>query len=93
MQPMQPMKPMDFGPAWWPEELGQPASSGGQNETRYAFFPDHRRLAVLQEGAVMLYETGDHQITGVSQQQGFGQSLIFTSQKGEVRLGELKKVG
>ena len=36
---MKPMKPMDFGPAWWPEDLGKPSTSGGQNDVKYAFFP------------------------------------------------------
>lgn len=64
MKPMHPMKPMEAGPAWWPDGLGQPASSGGQNGTRYAFFPDHRRLAVERDGKVTLYDSGDHRIGG-----------------------------
>ena len=28
--------------AWWPSELGQPSSSGGQNQIRYAYFPTHQ---------------------------------------------------
>ena len=92
MKPMQPMKPMDFGPAWWPDDLGQPASSGGQDDIRYAFFPDRQRLAIQQNGKVTLYNSGDHRIGGVSQRQGSGQSPVFTSQKGEVTLDQLKKV-
>jgi hypothetical protein len=93
MKPMQPMKPLDFGPAWWPDDLGQPASSGGQNNIRYAFFPDHQRLAIEQDDKVTLYDSGDHRIEGVSQGQGSGQPLAFTSQKGEVTLDQLRKIG
>ena len=92
MKPMQPMKPMEAGPAWWPDGLGQPASSGGQNGTRYAFFPDHRRLAVERDGKVTLYDSGDHRIGGVSQEQGGGGTLAFTSQHGEVTLDRMKRV-
>ena len=94
LEPMKPMKPMDFGPAWWPSDLGQPASSGGQNDVRYAFFPEHQRLAVEQNGKVSLYDSGDHRIDGVSQAQGGGdRPLAFTSEKGEVTLDQLKKIG
>ena len=94
MKPMQPMRPMDFGPAWWPEDLGQPASSGGQGGVRYAFFPGHRRLAVQRNGEVTLYDSGEHRITGVSQEGGGDRPLAFTSQEGgEVEFGQLKKVG
>ena len=27
------------GNAWWPAELGNPSSTGGQNDARYAYFP------------------------------------------------------
>ena len=92
MKPMEPMKKMDFGPAWWPDDLGQPSTSGGQNDVKYAFFGDKHRLAIQKGGNVTLYDTGDHQISGVSQQQGGSSSLAFTSQHGTVNLDELKKV-
>lgn len=91
---MRPMKPMEAGPAWWPEELGQPASSGAQDHTRYAFFPDRRRLAIQRDGEVSLYDTGDHRIGGVSQDGGGGdRPLAFTSQTGEVTLDQMDRVG
>ncbi len=77
--------------AWWPDGLGTPAAAGGQNDLRYAYFPASRRLAIQQGGQVRLYDTGDHQIGGVSQQQGGGQSLVFTSQRGPVRLADLAR--
>lgn len=67
---------------WWPADMGQPAASGGQGDVRYAFFPALRRLAVLAGGALTLYDTLDHQVYGVSQQQGHSASLQFTSQRG-----------
>lgn len=82
-----------WGGSWWPDGLGQPATSGSQNDTRYAFFPESRRLAIETGGRVTLYDTGDHQIGGVSQQQGSSYSLSFTSQHGPVRLEELPVVG
>jgi hypothetical protein len=92
MEPMKLMKPMDSGPKWWPDDLGSPSSSGGQNDVRYAFFPDKQRLAIDQGGRVTVYDSSDHKISGVSQQQGGSSSLAFTSQKGGVKVDELKKV-
>jgi hypothetical protein len=80
------------GNPWWPDELGTPSSSGAQNEMRYACFPDRRRLAVMQDGKVRVYDTGEHRINGFSQQQGRGQTLSFTSQLGKIRLDDLKEV-
>ncbi len=89
---MEPMKPMDFGQAWWPDDLGQPITSGGQNEVKYAFFAGKRRLAISRDGNISMYDSGDHQISGVQQQQGGSSSLAFTSQNGLVNLNQLKKL-
>lgn len=82
------------GNAWWPAELGSPSSSGGQNDARYAYFPQSRRLAILQNGKIKLYNTLDHQIGGVQQQQGGGHSgsLIFGSQHGTFSVDTLPLV-
>lgn len=77
---------------WWPGELGTPGSTGSQNNIRYAVFPGTRRLAVDIGGQVTVYDTLDHQIGGVSQQQGYGSSLSFTSQYGLVRVEDLPVV-
>ena len=93
MPKMKPMAPMKAPERWWPEELGEhPNSAGGQNETRYAFFGDQKRLAVdTGDGKVQLYDTGDHRISGVQQHQsGSGRKVTFTSQHGEVDLATLK---
>lgn len=74
---------------WWPGDLGMPSSSGSQNNVRYAYFSDKQRLAVEINGNVTVYDTLDHQIGGVSQQQGGGSSVTFTSQYGTVEVGSL----
>ena len=68
---------------WWPDEFSNPASSGSQNDMRYAYFPDARRLVVEVAGALSVYNTGDHRIGGASQQQSGSQSLTFSSQHGQ----------
>ncbi|NMN98275.1 SHOCT domain-containing protein [Antrihabitans stalactiti] len=81
------------GDRWWPEELGVPSSSGGQNETRYAYFPRARRLAISSAGRVTVYDTLEHSIGGVSQQQGSGpSSLQFSSQVGTFSVSSLPVV-
>jgi len=72
------------GTVWWPVELGSPSSSGAQNNLRYAVFPHAQRLAVELDGQVTVYNTLDHNIGGVSQQQGGDTSLTFSSQIGTV---------
>jgi hypothetical protein len=73
-----------FGSHWWPGDLGSPSSSGSQNNIRYAFFPQAQRLVVERDGQVSVFNTRDHRISGVSQQQGGDTSLTFTSQYGTV---------
>jgi hypothetical protein len=77
------------GSAWWPSDLGTPASAGAQNDLHYAYFPGSRCLAINHQGQITLYDTGEHQISGVSQQQGAGQLVTFTSQLGVVPLTDL----
>tara|TARA_R110002096_G_scaffold16106_3_gene54966 strand:+ start:1698 stop:2438 length:741 start_codon:yes stop_codon:yes gene_type:complete len=72
------------GSNWWPGDLGAPSSSGSQNNIRYAFFPQARRLVVQRDGQVTVFDTLDHQISGVSQQQGGNTSLTFSSQYGTI---------
>ena len=94
MKPMEPMEPMRGTAPWWPEDLGQPSTAGGQNDMRYAYFADSRRLAVSRGGAVTVDDVADHEISGVSQQQGGDRSdIVFTSQHGEIPLSRLKVVG
>jgi hypothetical protein len=57
---------------WWPTELGFPNGTGAQNQVRYAYFNRTHRLAVELNGKVTVYDTLNHEISGVSQQQGRG---------------------
>lgn len=78
---------------FWPAELGQPSSSGGQNDFRYAYFPVMRRLAVESAGQLRIYDTLDHQIGGVQQQQSsMGGSFTFSSQYGTFAVESLPLV-
>ena len=77
---------------WWPAELGFPNGTGAQNQVRYAYFNQKRRLVVALNGHVTVYDTLDHQISGVSQQQGRGGSLTLTSQHGTVSVSILPVV-
>lgn len=72
---------------WWPTNLGVPFSSGAQNNIRYAVFP--HRLAVELNGEVTVYDTLNHNISGVSQQQGGDTSLTFSSQYGTISVSTL----
>jgi hypothetical protein len=92
MAPMVPMEPLEFDPPWWPEDLGQPASSGAQNRMRYAFFPRKRRLLVEQAGKTVVYDSADHLISGVSQHSGQSSWPAFTSRSGPVALDTLRRV-
>jgi len=75
--------------AWWPAELGMPAASGTQNAMRYAYFPVQRRLAIAVHEHFWLYDTLDHRVSGVSQQQGPASTVTFTSQHGVVEVSSL----
>ena len=85
----QPTQPADAAHDWWPSELGRPSASGAQNGMRYACFPEARRVAVQQAGQTTLYDSGEHRITGVSQQQSTTGELTFHSQLGQVRAQDL----
>jgi len=76
----------------WPD-LGVPNWRGGQNDMRYAYYAQARRLVVSVGARVTVYDTGDHQLQGVSQQQqNGGSTLAFTSQYGVVTLAALRPV-
>jgi len=72
---------------WWPSDCGVPFSTGAQNNTRYAVFAG--RLAVQINGQVTIYDTLNHNIGGVSQQQGGNDSLTFSSQFGTISVNQL----
>lgn len=74
---------------WWSADLGRPTSTGAQNDVRYAYFAQTRRLAIEVNGRVTVCDTLDHQISGFSQQQSSGGSLTFSSQHGLVEVASL----
>jgi hypothetical protein len=81
------------GNSWWPAELGVPSSTGGQNDSRYAYFPGSQRLAIERNGQLSVYDTLNHQIGGVQQQQGgYAGSLSFSSQFGTFTVDSLPLV-
>lgn len=88
--PSAPFGMSGYGNHWWPNDLGSPSSSGGQNDSRYAYFPQTQRLAIDRGGRITVYNTLDHQIGGVQQQQGGASgSLSFTSQFGTFTVDSL----
>jgi hypothetical protein len=94
MSAMAPMEPIKSPERWWPKDLGDnPNSAGGQNEARYAFFGDRKRLALdLGDGSIQIFDTGDHRISGVQQHQsGRVKRVTFRSQHGEVDLEKLER--
>jgi hypothetical protein len=74
---------------WWGDELNWPNSTGAQNNVRYAYFAQARRLAIDLNGTVTIYDTLDHAIGGFGQQQSYGGSFTFTSQYGVVDVASL----
>ena len=59
---------------------------------RYAYFPAQRRLAIAVHGDLRLYDTLDHQVSGVSQHQGPDSTVTFTSQHGVVDVSTLPMI-
>ena len=74
---------------WWPGGMGHPNREGSQHGVRFAYFARARRLAIDTGDEVVLYDTLDHQITGVAPAHGGGRSLRFTSLSGLVELAPL----
>lgn len=77
---------------WWPRELGTPTATGSQNDVRYAVFGDSGRLAVEVKGRVSVYDTGEHRLGSVAQQQGPGGVLVFSTPAGTVSLAGLTPI-
>jgi hypothetical protein len=77
---------------WWPEKLGEPATSGTQYGRRYAYFRELRRLIVESYGKLAVYHTGDLQISGICPNSSRAMSLTFYSQDGLVDIDELRQI-
>ena len=57
-------------------------------------FPATRRLAVQSGGVTRVFDTGEHRIGGVQQQQGGpAATLTFTSQLGTFGISVLREIG
>jgi hypothetical protein len=96
MKPMQPMQPMELMPndgEWWPEDLGAPASTGSQNDIRYAFFPAKRRLVIERKDRLEIYDSGEYAIEGVMQSLVHEHALRFSSNGRNFALDVLDEVG
>lgn len=76
----------------WPPEFGSAATTGSQNDMRYAFFPNARRLVIEDRRKRTIYDTGEHMITGVAQQQSAARTLTFRSQLGAVTIADFSLV-
>lgn len=79
-------------PDWWGPDLRWPTSTGSQNGCRYAYFAQACRLAIEDQGHVTVHDTLDHQIGGFSQQQSGSGSMGFSSQYGQMNVGQLPVV-
>jgi hypothetical protein len=88
---MKPMRPLTPAQRWWSEELGDPSSSGAQDDTRYAFFREKSLLLLERAGKLQRFRTGKHRITGISQGGGRG-ALNFTSEDGQVSIEDFEKI-
>ena len=77
---------------WWPAEFGIPSTVGAQNAMRYAFFPASKRLVIDDNGQISTFDTGEHVVIGVSQQQSRAQSLAFATVKGTLDLASLTRI-
>jgi hypothetical protein len=93
MEPMMPMKPLEFREVerWWPAALGKPNSAGTQDSVQYVYFRDVRRLLLRHGGRITTFDTGDHEIYGVSQAND-SEHVQFTSNRGVVELSDLKRL-
>jgi hypothetical protein len=92
MRPARASAPLHVN-AWWPDDLGVPASSGTGEQLRYAYFSMRRLLLIDRDGVLKMYDTGEHQFRGVLQAaHGDASSLTFLTQKGRVDLHELREV-
>ena len=58
----------------------------------YAFFPARKRLVIDDNGQISTFDTGEHVIVGVSQQQSRAQSLAFATVKGTLDLASLTRI-
>jgi hypothetical protein len=88
----EPTLPTNKIQVWWPPELGKPSLQGDQNDLSYAFFPRFHRLALRSEGRVILYDTSEYTVSGISQQEMKGIMVLFIhTPQGLIPLNQLEE--
>jgi hypothetical protein len=78
------------GESWWPASYGHPTAHGCQSGIRYALFPGRHCVLVQIGSRIDCYDTADHQVHGVGQQQGHSSRLVLSTATGEVPLDRLE---
>jgi hypothetical protein len=78
------------GESWWPASYGHPTAHGCQSGIRYALFPGRRCVLVQVGSRIDCFDTADHQVRGVGQQQGHASRLVLTTATGEIPLDHLE---
>jgi hypothetical protein len=78
------------GESWWPAPYGHPAAQGCQSGIRYAWFPGRCCVLVQVGSRIDCYDTAEHQVRGVGQQQGSSSRLVLTTASGEIPLDYLQ---
>ena len=77
---------------WWPKEFkSRPAATGGQNDFRYAYFPEENALVVERRGETITYDTSGHDLHGFGQQQVSSSGFTLRSAQGTLDLSELPR--
>ena len=77
--------------SWWPSEYTSPAATGGQNNFRYAYFPQSEALVVEQNGETTVYDTKGHDFHGFGQQQSSSSGFSIQSSAGVIDLAKLPR--
>jgi hypothetical protein len=94
MKPIEPTNPLEFkeSPRWWPDDLGEPTATGGQNGMQYAYFRKARRLLVRRGDATESYDVEPVDLRGIFQ-DGDAADTTFSSSEGVIPFSQLKRSG
>jgi len=77
--------------SWWPSPYASPAATGGQNDFRYAYFPQDDALVVEEKGRVIVYDTAGRDLRGFGQSQPGPPALSLHGRLGGVDLATLPR--
>jgi hypothetical protein len=91
MKPLMESMKLAQGLRWWPEDLGNPDAAGSQNDVHYAYFKGAHRLLLLHSNQIAAYDSGNHEIQGISQTTETGQAILM-SNMGPIDLSQLKRL-